>query len=270
MSALDADADRVPSRELAAGVRMPVLGLGVWQLTAGRETEQAVEWALEDGYRHIDTATLYRNERSVGAALARSGLPREQLFVTTKWLPLRRGPRVELERSLERLGLERVDLYLIHWPLPGRAGRGWREFEALAEAGLARAVGVSNYDRTRLGRLLSGSGRPPAVNQVHMSPLHFPEGLIAFCRERGVVVEAYSPLEQGRALGHPAVVEVARRAGRSPAQVALRWALQHEAVVIPRSARRERIRENAALFDFELGPEEMTALDAIDVGRGHR
>ena len=257
----------VPTFELGPGVHMPVLGLGVWQLASGRETEQAVEWALAAGYRHIDTAKLYRNERSVGAALARSGLPREQLFVTTKWQPLRRGPRVELAQSLERLGLEQVDLYLIHWPLPGRAGRGWREFEELAEAGLARAVGVSNYGVDRLGRLLSGSGRPPAVDQVHMSPLHFPERLLAFCWERGVVVEAYSPLEQGRAVAHPVVVEVARRSGRSPAQVALRWALQHGAVVIPRSARRERIQENAALFDFELGDEEMRALDAIDAGR---
>lgn len=249
---------------------MPVLGLGVWQLPDGREVEQAVEWALEAGYRHIDTATYYRNERSVGAALARSGIPREQLFVTTKWLPIRRGPGSELQRSLERLGLARVDLYLIHWPVPGRTARGWREFEALAERGLARAIGVSNYGSRRLAGLLSSAAQSPAVDQVHFSPLHFPARLLDFCAGHGIVLEAYSPLERGKAVEHPVVVEVARSVGRSPAQVALRWALQHDAVVIPKSGRRERIRENAAIFDFELAPEQMRQLDAIDAhsGRG--
>jgi len=261
-----AGAPAVPLRDLGDGVMMPVLGLGVWQLSAGRETEQAVEWALEAGYRHIDTATFYRNERSVGAALRAGGIPREQLFVTTKWLPLRRDPAAEIGRSLERLGLDYVDLYLIHWPLPGRTGRGWRAFEAIRERGLARAIGVSNYGEERLAGLIAGARRSPAVDQVHFSPLHFPAALLASCRRSGVVLEAYSPLERGRALAHPVIVGIARRLERSPAQVMLRWAVQHDVVVIPKSARRERIAENARIFDFELAPEEMAALDRIDPG----
>jgi len=167
-----------------------MLGLGVWQLAEGRETEQAVEWALEAGYRHIDTATYYRNERSVGAALRRSGLPREQVFVTTKWLPIRRGPKAEIARSLERLGLEYVDLYLVHWPLPGRVSRGWREFEVLHERGLARAIGVSNFGEDRLARLFEVTSRRPVVNHVRFSPFHYQAQLLAYCAEQGIVLEA--------------------------------------------------------------------------------
>jgi diketogulonate reductase-like aldo/keto reductase len=256
-----------PVCELDGGVLMPRLGLGVWQLKEGPETEQAVEWALEIGYRHVDTATFYRNERSVGVALRRSGVPREQVFVTTKWLPILRNPDVELARSLKRLGLEYVDLYLIHWPLPGRMSRGWREFEAIQERGLARAIGVSNFGSDRLARLLRVASRPPAVNQVHFSPLHFRPKILADCARQGIVVEAYSPLEHGRAFGNPTVVEIAQRLERTEAQVLLRWAIQHDAVVIPKSARRDRIRENAQIFDFEISPDDMRRLDALDVKR---
>jgi 2,5-diketo-D-gluconate reductase A len=252
-----------PVTELAGGVAMPMLGLGVWQLDEGREAEQAVEWALEAGYRHIDTAAYYRNERSVGAALARSGIPRDEVFVTTKWLPVSRSPRHEVRRSLERLGLERVDLYLVHWPMPGREARAWREFEQIAEQGLARAIGVSNYAITRLERLMTRAHAAPAVNQVHASVLRWDRRLVDACARLGIVVEAYSPLERGRGVSDPVIGAVAGRVGRSPAQVMLRWALQHGMVVIPKSARRERIVENAAVFDFELPPEEMDALDRI-------
>ena len=255
-----------PVRELAGGESIPMLGLGVWQLAAGRETEQAVEWALEAGYRHIDTATYYRNERSVGAALRRSGLPRDQVFVTTKWLPIRRGPKAEIARSLERLGLEYVDLYLVHWPVPGRMSRGWREFELLQERGLARAIGVSNFGQDRLARLLDATSRRPAVNQVPFSPFHDQAKLLAYCAEQGIVLEAYSPLERGRAFGNPVIVEIARRLERTEAQVMLRWAIQHDAVVIPKSAQRDRIRENAQIFDFELERRDMSALDALNRG----
>lgn len=252
------------AKDLGGGLSMPVLGLGVWQMDEGAETEQAVEWALEAGYRLLDTAQMYRNERSVGAAIARSGVPREEVFVTTKWVPLARGGGGELERSLERLGMEYVDLYLIHWPTPGRTGAAWRALEKLHERGLARSIGVSNYGADRLEHF-DGSGSKPAVNQVHFSPFHYRRRLLEACSRLGIVLEAYSPLEQGGSeLRHPTLAEVARRAGRTPAQVMLRWCIQRGAVVIPKSSRRERILENAQLFDFALEPEDMGALDALD------
>jgi diketogulonate reductase-like aldo/keto reductase len=253
----------VPVRDLGDGVLMPMLGLGVWQMAEGRETEQAVEWALEAGYRHVDTATMYRNERSVGAALARSGIPREEVFVTTKWLPTMRSARVELGRSLERLGLEHVDLYLIHWPVPLRAGSAWAQLQELREQGLARAIGVSNYGADRLERLLA-DGRGPAVDQVLFNPFQFRRGLLEFCDRHGIVLEAYSPLERGRALAHPQVVEIARRLGRTPAQVLLRWSIQRDVPVIPKSSSQDRIRSNAQIFDFALGSSDMETLDALD------
>ena len=247
---------------------MPVLGLGVWQMAPGSETEQAVEWALEAGYRHIDTASLYRNEQSVGAALRRSGLPREQVFVTTKLMPTHASATRELEKSLERLGLGYVDLYLIHWPLPLRSARLWRRLESLQEDGLARAIGVSNFGRDRLARLIRGAARVPAVNQVQFSPFRFRRRLLDFCLEQGIVFEAYSPLERGLGLDDPAITAVAGRLGRTPAQVMLRWAIQHRAVVIPKSSRRDRIRSNARVFDFELSDHDMRFLDALDRTNG--
>jgi len=247
---------------------MPVLGLGVWQMAAGRETEQAVEWALEAGYRHIDTASLYRNEQSVGAALRRSGLPREQLFVTTKLMPTHPSAARELDKSLKRLSLDYVDLYLIHWPLPLVSARLWRELESLQRLGLAREIGVSNFGRDRLGKLMRGASRMPAVNQVQFSPFRFRRRLLDYCLEQGIVFEAYSPLERGKGLQDPTITAVAARLGRTPAQVMLRWAIQHEAVVIPKSSREEGIRSNAQLFDFELAGSDMRILDALDRTNG--
>ncbi len=262
----------VTVREIADGVQMPVLGLGVWQVDEGAETENAVEWALEAGYRHVDTAQLYRNERSVGAAIRRSAIPREEIFVTTKWLPTVRGAVSALEGSLERLGMAYVDLYLIHWPVPFRTGRGWREMEEIRDRGLARAIGVSNYGDDRLANTIADARIKPAVNQVLFSPLHYRRALLEACERLGVVLESYSPLEQGRALGDPTVVEIARRVERTSAQVLLRWGVQKNTVVIPKSVRRERIVENAQIFDFELGPDDMKALDGLDrtggTGRG--
>ena len=246
-------------------MQMPVLGLGVWQMDEGAETENAVEWALEAGYRHVDTAQLYRNERSVGAAIGRSRIPREEIFVTTKWLPTVRSPGHELERSLERLGMGYVDLYLIHWPVPLRAGRrGWQDLEELADRGLARAIGVSNYGDDRLAKTVANARRKPAVNQVHFSPFHYRRRLLEACDSLGVVLESYSPLEQGRVVDDPAVAAIAKRLDRTPAQVLLRWGVQRNTVVIPKSSRRERIVENARIFDFELGQDDMRALDSLD------
>ena len=243
---------------------MPVLGLGVWQMAAGRETEQAVEWALEAGYRHIDTATMYRNEESVGTALRGSGLPREDVFVTTKLLPARGSPSRELDKSLRRLGLDHVDLYLIHWPLPLGNARIWRQLEALQEQGLARAIGVSNFGRDRLAKLLRSATRRPAVNQVQFSPYQYRRRLLDYCNEQEVAFEAYSPLARGRGLDNPVITAIAERLDRTPAQVMLRWAIQHKTVVIPKSSRQDRIRSNAQLFDFELTGADMENLDALD------
>ena len=247
---------------------MPVLGLGVWQMAAGGETEQAVEWALEAGYRHIDTASMYRNEQSVGAALRRSGLPREELFVTTKLMPTHPSAARELEKSLERLSLDYVDLYLIHWPLPLLSARLWRELESLQQRGLAREIGISNFGRDRLGKLMRGASRMPAVDQVQFSPFQYRRRLLDYCLEHGIVFEAYSPLERGKGLRDPTITAVAERLGRTPAQVMLRWAIQHQAVVIPKSSRKERIRSNAQLFDFELANSDMRILDALDRTNG--
>jgi diketogulonate reductase-like aldo/keto reductase len=253
-----------PSVELSGGAQMPVLGLGVWRMAAGRETEQAVEWALEAGYRHIDTAALYRNEESVGAAVGRSGLPRDQVFVTTKLLPQRASAERELAGSLRRLRLDYVDLYLIHWPLPLVTARHWRALESLHERGLARAIGVSNFGRDRLARMLAGDAPKPAVNQVQFSPLQYRRRLLDYCIEHGIAFEAYSPLAQGDGPRHPTIVEIAERIGRTPAQVMLRWAIQHGALVLPKSSRKDRIESNAQVFDFELADAEMSALDALD------
>jgi diketogulonate reductase-like aldo/keto reductase len=253
----------VIARELPSGAELPVLGLGVWQMADGAETEQAVEWALEAGYRHVDTAAMYRNERGVGAAIRRSGVPREEVFVTTKLMPARPDAERALAQSLDRLGFDYVDLYLIHWPLPGLYPRQWRALEKLREQGLARDIGVSNFHRRELEALAGRGLSVPAVNQVHFSPFRFDRRTLRECEERGIVFEAYSPLEQGRGLDEPAIAGVAERLGRTPAQVMLRWAIQHGAVVIPKSSRRERIQSNAQIFDFELDADAMAALDGL-------
>ena len=253
-----------PTVDLGDGVRMPVLGLGVWQMEAGHETEQAVEWALEAGYRHIDTAAMYRNEQSVGAALARSAIPREEVFVTTKLQPFRLHTAHELEVSLEKLQLAFVDLYLIHWPVPARTAAQWRELDVLRGRGLARAIGVSNFGAKRLERMIGGGAPVPSVNQVQFSPFQYRRRLLEFCKEHGIVFEAYSPLARGEGVVDPTIRRVAERVGRTEAQVMLRWAIQHGAVVIPKSSRGDRIRSNAQVFDFELGEDEMRELDALD------
>jgi diketogulonate reductase-like aldo/keto reductase len=183
-------------------------------------------------------------------------------------MPARASAKRELEKSLERLGLDYVDLYLIHWPLPLRNARLWRELESLQQAGLAREIGVSNFGRDRLARLIRGASRKPAVNQVQFSPFQYRRRLLEYCLEQGIVFEAYSPLDRGGGLRDPTIVAVAERLGRTPAQVMLRWAIQHQTVVIPKSSRKERIRSNAQVFDFELDEADMRALDALDRTNG--
>ncbi len=256
-----------PTVPLRDGVPMPVLGLGVWLIPDGRETEQAVAWALGAGYRHIDTAQGYENEGGVGAALAASGVARDEVYVATKFHPGGRDPAAEAERSLERLGLDHVDLYLVHWPQGGPTW-AWPGMERALERGLTRSIGVSNFDVDQLDALLGVATVPPAVNQIQVNPFHFPRALVEACVERDVAVEAYSPLTHGRDLDHPTIVGIAERLGRTPAQVLLRWGVEHGFAVIPKSRRRERIVENAAIFDVALTPDDVAALDALDRTRG--
>ena len=254
-----------PAVVLGDGVAMPLVGLGVWQIRAGRPAEEAVGWALEAGYRHIDTAAAYGNEESVGRAVAASGLPRDQVFITTKMRSREPDPGPALGQSLERLGLDHVDLYLIHSP-GGDSERRWPAFAELRSRGLTRSIGVSNWGDAALERLARSAEVPPAVNQIDFNPFLFSPATLETHRRCGVVLEAYSPLGRGRALGNPVVGEVARSAGRTPAQVLVRWAVQRGVPAIPKSSRRERIAENRAVFDFALSSEDMARLDAL--GRG--
>lgn len=249
------------------GTHMPRLGLGVYQNPPGRTTYQAVRWAIDAGYRHIDTARIYRNERDVGAAIRDSGVPREQLFVTTKLWTGDHGHDTCLrgfEASMKDLNIGYVDLFLSHFPVTGKRVATWKAMMTLLKDGRCRAIGVSNYTVRHLNQLLDEVGYTPTVNQVEFSPFLYQKKLFDFCREYRIQLEAYSPLTQGQRLGHPKVVEIAQRHAKSAAQVLIRWALQHDIVVIPKSVQRERIIENASVFDFALSPSEMEELNALD------
>jgi len=251
------------SKTLADGTEMPVLGLGVWQVPNGPECENAVRWALELGYRHIDTAQAYGNEESVGRALRDSGVPREEVFLTTKFYPGHDDPAAEAERSLRRLGIDQLDLYIIHWPQGGPTW-AWPGMEQAKEQGRARSIGISNFSAQEVEEVTGIASSPPVVNQVQFSPFEYRSGLLDACEKREIAIEAYSPLGTGRHLAAPAVTQIAGRVERTPAQVLLRWSLQRGTIVIPKSTHRERIEENGALFDFELAEEDMAALDALD------
>jgi diketogulonate reductase-like aldo/keto reductase len=248
---------------LADGTQMPMLGLGVWQVPDGPECVNAVRWALELGYRHIDTAQAYGNEASVGRALRDSGLARDQVFVTTKFYPGHKDPVAEAEGSLRRLGVDYLDLYLIHWPEGGPTW-AWAGMERARELGIARSIGVSNFGVGDLAEVIAAGTIPPAVNQINFSALQYRRGLLDACRQRDIALEAYSPLGTGRNLPNKTVRRVAQRVSRTPAQVLLRWCLQHDVPVITKSTHRDRIGENAQIFDFALSGEEMAELDALD------
>ncbi len=248
---------------LADGNEMPMLGLGVWQVPNGSECVDAVRWALELGYRHIDTAQAYGNEESVGQGLRDSGVPREQVFITTKFYPGHSDPAAEIEGSLRRLGVDYVDLYIIHWPQGGSTW-AWPGMERAHERGHARSIGVSNFDVDELGQVLAGAGVAPVCDQVQFSPFAYRRALLEAARERGVALVAYSPLGTGRHLSDSTVASIAERLERTPAQVLLRWCLEHELPVLPKSTHRERIAENAQIFDFSLSEQDMADLDALD------
>ena len=255
------------ARVLADGNQMPMLGLGVWQVPNGAECVDAVRSALELGYRHIDTAQAYGNEESVGQGLRDSGVPREEVFITTKFYPVQDDPTAEAERSLRRLGVEQVDLYLVHWPQGGPT-RAWPGMERARELGYTRSIGVSNFDVGELEQVLAVAGTAPVVDQVQFSPFEFRRALLEASRQRGVALEVYSPLGTGRHLADEAVKRISERVGRTPAQVLLRWCIQHGLPVITKSTHRERIEENAEIFDFGLSDEDITELDQLDQTSG--
>jgi diketogulonate reductase-like aldo/keto reductase len=250
-------------RELSDGNPIPTLGLGVWQVPNGAECEQAVSWALELGYRHIDTAQAYQNEASVGRALAASGVPASEVFITTKFWPQSQDPETEAQRSLERLGVDQLDLYIVHWPENGPTW-AWPGMERAHQRGYARSIGVSNFSVSELDEVKAAATIQPVVNQVQFSPFEWRRKLLEACAERGVAIEAYSPLGTGRHLDDPTVNEIAERVGRTPAQVLIRWSLQRDAIVIPKSTHRERIEANANVFGFELSDQDVASLDGLD------
>jgi diketogulonate reductase-like aldo/keto reductase len=248
------------------GHAIPRLGFGVFRAAPGHETRASVRAALEAGYRHVDTARIYGNEADVGAAIRDSGLRREDVFVTTKLWNADQGYESALRAargSLERLGVGHADLYLIHWPVPGQRLESWRALVQLRRDGWVRSIGVSNYLVRHLRELIDRAGEVPAVNQVELSPFLPQRELREFCRERGIVVEAYSPLTRGLRLGHPALARIAARHDVSPARVLIRWALQQDVVVLAKSSRPERIRENADVFGFALDDDDRRILDDL-------
>jgi 2,5-diketo-D-gluconate reductase A len=260
----------IPALQLHDGVEIPQLGFGVFQVPAA-ETQGVVEEALAAGYRHIDTAAAYENEAGVGAAIAASGIDREQVFVTTKLWNDDQGYEATLrafDRSRHRLGLEYVDLYLVHWPVPGedRYLDTWRAFERIREEGGSRSIGVSNFRVEDLERLRAEAEEQPTVNQIELHPLLQQAELRAWHEDHGVATEAWSPLAKARVLQHPTIATIAAKLGRTPAQVILRWHLQLGNVVIPKSVTPERIHENAEIFDFELDEDDIDAIARLDAG----
>jgi 2,5-diketo-D-gluconate reductase A len=253
----------IPSVDLGNGVAMPMLGFGTWQLQ-GELAYEATRHALLVGYRHIDTATMYRNEEQVGRAVADSGVDRAELFVTTKLPPGNAGrARATITESLKALGTDYVDLWLVHWPPRGRnLVPLWREFLAARDDGLTRTVGVSNYSIGQIDDLIDATGEKPAVNQIPWSPSRYDARLLAAHAERGVAVEGYSPLK-GTRLRDRTLAEIAGKYGVTPAQVVLRWHIDIGVIVIPRSARPERIEQNFDLFGFSLTPEEIASLNNL-------
>ena len=256
-------AEKVPTVALTGDVAMPLIGFGTWQLR-GRRAYDATRYALEAGYRHLDTATMYGNEAEIGRAVRDSGLDRREVFITTKLPP--RGAdheRETIDASLRAMGTAYVDLWLVHWP-PGGSARPemWRQFLAIRDRGLARAVGVSNYSLGQLDELIDATGEAPAVNQIPWSPTRHDRGELAGNRDRGVVVEGYSPLK-GANLRDPVLAEIAARHGVTPAQVVLRWHLEHGIVVTPKSGHRDRIAANFDLHGFRLDADEVARIDGL-------
>ena len=246
---------------LSGGAQIPLLGFGTWQIK-GDDAVRATASALESGYRHLDTATVYGNEAEVGRALAESGVARDEVFMTTKCPPDNVGKELDtLRKSLDLLQVDHVDLWLIHWPGSDMSDM-WRAFVQARDAGLTKEIGVSNFDAALLDEVTEATGVAPAINQIRWSPLLFDATVVEEHRSRGVALEGYSAL-RGGTLEDPAIVEIAERTARTPAQVIIRWHLQHQIVVIPKSVNADRIRSNADVGGFSLSDEDMATLDAL-------
>ncbi|KJL35430.1 2,5-diketo-D-gluconic acid reductase A [Microbacterium ginsengisoli] len=264
----------VPSVTLNSGYDIPQLGFGVF-LVPPAEAEKAVSEALEVGYRHIDTAAIYKNEEGVGAAIAASGIPRDELFITTKlWNDRQAGdePLAAIRESLDKLQLDHVDLYLTHWPTPEKNTyvNAWEKLIAIRDAGLSRSIGVSNHLPEHLDRLVAETGVVPAVDQIELHPAYQQRDELAWAADHGTIIESWGPLGQGKypLFENPAVVAAAEAHGVSPAQAVIRWHLQRGFVVFPKSTRKERMAENFEVFGFELTADEVAAIDALDTGDG--
>lgn len=249
------------------GLEIPRFGLGTWQAASGTEASSAVRWALEAGYRHIDTAAAYGNEQDVAEGIRASGVPRSAIFVVTKLWNENHGYDSALrayDESMRKLGGEPIDLYLIHWPVKGLRKESWKALTHLYEQKKVRSIGVSNYTVNHLTELLNETPIVPAANQIELSPFLQRAKLVQFCRDKGITIEAYSPLARGRKLQDHRLVEIAQKYGKTAAQVAIRWSLQQGFVVIPKSVHQSRIVENAQVFDFELADEDMRILNGMD------
>jgi diketogulonate reductase-like aldo/keto reductase len=249
------------------GVKMPWMGLGVFKVTDGEEVIESVKAAIRNGYISIDTASFYKNEEGVGQAFRESGVPREELFITTKVWNADQGYESTLqafETSLDKLGLDYLDLYLIHWPGKNKYKETWKAFEELYKQGRVRAIGVCNFQVHHLEDLIASAEIKPMVNQVELHPHLTQKELLAYCKAEGIQLEAWSPLKQGQLLNHPVLEDIAQKYNKSVAQVILRWDLQHGVVTIPKSVKEQRIIDNANVFDFELSAEDMEKIDGLN------
>lgn len=253
-------------KELNNGKRIPMLGLGTYLNDSGRETIDSILYALEIGYRQIDTATMYENEKEVGQAVRKSGISREEIFVTTKLWNSDHGYQSTIDafhKSLDKLKLDYLDLYLIHWPVENLRLESWRALEKLYSDGLCKAIGVSNYMERHLDELLNNFDIVPAVNQVEFSPFLYLKDLQDYCKSKGIALESYSPLTKGHKLNDSRLIEIADKYRKSTAQILIRWVLQRGVVVIPKSSKKERIKENADIFDFNISSEDISKLDNL-------
>lgn len=252
----------IPHLTLNNGINIPKLGLGLYKIE-GKKVERAVNWAIEAGYRHFDTAALYGNENELGLALKKCGINREELFITTKLYPTNfLWTETAFENSLAKLKTDYIDLYLIHWPGPGK-DFAWKIMEQIYEKKLVRAIGVSNYYSEDLEELFSSAKVIPAVNQMEFHPFKNDQSLLEFCVNRGIAFEAYSPLNRGYNLEHPFLINLAKKYNKTTAQIMLRWSIQHGSIVIPKSEKKERIIENSKVFDFNIEAEDLLALNAL-------